>query len=309
MLRLECPVSALNCASRCTNGCTAAVLSTAVPFVSTRFGDSGTMRNLTFVATTTAVVALAATRVSAQVVYSNSFNTDNHGFGGNTQVWTTPNDCQFEFCGKYLGASGSAVDYRGGGAGRTFANDNTATLTLNGLGAHTGGMLLFKLFVIDSWDGNGGMGPDRFQVTINGNNAFDASFADPQFAASRTQSFGSQFDGGATKNAPGTGAAQNSQLGAWFWLGEVFDDGEAEDGSVYEILVPFTDEASNLVIGFHGHTDNQGMFDESWGLDDVKVTLNPGDVVGTPEPASIGLVATGLIGIGAFARRKRRAKG
>src|SRR3569832_979390 len=93
-----------------------------------------------------AVVVGMSASASAQVVYNNGFGANNNGFSANTATQTTPNDCTAIYCGQYLGTTGSTA-YLGGGSGSTFANSDVATLLLSGLGAHTAGTLIFKLFI------------------------------------------------------------------------------------------------------------------------------------------------------------------
>lgn len=63
--------------------------------------------------------------------------------------------------------------------------------------------------------------------------------------------------------------------------------------------------ASTLKLGF-GSSLNQGISDEAWGVDNVRITSNAdaGGVV-IPEPASLALFGLGLLGLGMARRRKR----
>lgn len=132
--------------------------------------------------------------------------------------------------------------------------------------------LSFDLYVLDSWDGDDpNAGIDRFLVDVNGTSLFDQSFANQH----EYQSF-RQPDVGPT------------HLG--------FHSGFRD--SIYRnITVTFAPGAvSSLAFTFRD-TCRQGMNDESWGLDNLKLTYR---TVPAPGPLALAGLAGGLI-----ARRRR----
>lgn len=130
--------------------------------------------------------------------------------------------------------------------------------------------LKFDLYIIDSWDGNDtAWGPDRFRVNVNGVRRFDHTFSN---TPSQSQSY------------PGTPAVQFVNLGF-----NVYSD------AIYRnITIGFTALGTDA-FDFYGF-GLQTPLDESWGIDNVRITPVPG-------PGAAGLLAgAGLLG----ARRRRR---
>jgi RHS repeat-associated protein len=124
----------------------------------------------------------------------------------------------------------------------------TQTLSLTGLTPGTAYTVTFDLYVIDSWDGNGG--GDFFRVAVDGAERFRATFSnfngDPP---SQTQSYPENPDSGRV------------HLG----FSPSFVD------AIYRrIEVGFTATAATAQIGFEGGS-LQDISDESWGLDNVSV--------------------------------------
>lgn len=172
-----------------------------------------------------------------------------------------------------------------------FVND-TVTLSLSGLAPHSFVTLSFDLYLLRSWDGLGTDygGPDRFGVNAGVTNLFLESFSNGNPAG---QSF---CAGGASPCASMTGAAETYSLGYTFgnWApGSGKTDPEAMD-SVYRLNLTFAHADSDLQLSFFGQglqyfVTPQGHLDESWGLDNVSVTLLP-----VPEPQAWLLLAAGL---------------
>ncbi len=141
--------------------------------------------------------------------------------------------------------------------GRKFLGEfgnNTVSLNLN-TQANSTVTLEFDLFILKSWDGNAtSIGPDNFKVDIaGGQTLLNATF-------SNFQNVGQSYGNGAGR----TGAIENNTLG--------YDLNGGVD-SVYRLQYTFQAPSNNLTINFTGY-GLQEIADESWGLDNVKVSSN-----------------------------------
>ena len=218
---------------------------------------------------------------SAQVpVYSNDFEG------------TTPFDAEWTVVG-----SAPSTDTTPGTAQHPadqflgqFGND-TVSLNLNNLHpAHTTVTLSFDLYIIRSWDGNFDLdyrGPDFWgldegPVPVNPQDwEVITTFSnwDPAVPADPHQAFPGEYGPG--DNLPRTGTIENNTLG-YQWNTYDMD-------AVYHIDVinrPHT--GANLTFSF-GAQHLQELADESWGIDNVQVSID------IPEPATICLLAIGAI--------------
>lgn len=170
-------------------------------------------------------------------------------------------------------------------------------LTLTGLSAHTSVSIGFLLGVLDSWDGVFAFccNPDSFNVSVGSGG--------PQ-----TTVFSEVFDncngGGANQTYSGSGAR-----GAFFNGGDTgcFSDA-AYDFTSISSLQNIAHTASTLVIEFYASGPGwQGGDDESWGIDNLNISM---DAVETepapvPEPATLSLLGGSLVGVAALARRRQ----
>ncbi len=224
------------------------------------------------------VAAVAPVFVHAQVFYSADFQGTVGSEWSNTTTSTTPIGAR-----KFLGEFG--------------LGNNTVSLGLSGLPAHTDVTFAFDLFAIRTWDGNG-VGPgdeDRFRVSL-GNGVTQSEVLNTTFSnhTSQLQAYPDSLASGLT-HAPRTGAAESDTLGYSFNAIPIID-------TVYHFsfTLPHSDTSFNAV--FLG-TLNQGLTDESWGLDNVTVSVSA-----VPEPSEYAAVAgLGLVGFALWRRRAARA--
>ncbi|MCW5776150.1 MAG: PEP-CTERM sorting domain-containing protein [Phycisphaeraceae bacterium] len=137
------------------------------------------------------------------------------------------------------------------------------------------GLVSFDLYIIDSWDGSSSVkGPDYFEVLINREVHFSETFTNHP-------------DGKQTYRAPDVGPKHLGYHAQWM-------------DSIYRgVEVPFVlpTDASELLIDFRG-VGLQGYIDESWGIDNIRVTVEL-----VPAPGTLG--ALGLAGALAARRRRR----
>lgn len=138
-----------------------------------------------------------------------------------------------------------------------------AQLSLSGLPAHSSLTLTFKLYIINSWDGNSQN--DRWKCSVqNGPTLLMATFSN----TGSVQSYpldATICGGGACYNcAPKRGASAIDSL----------DFGGAWGDAIYDVAVTFPHGASSIIIEFQGIT-NGTLADESWGIDDVYLWKGP----------------------------------
>ncbi len=194
------------------------------------------------------------------VVYANDFSNGAGSEWSDTHTETTPGTAKHAAT-PFLGQFGAG----------------TVKLNLKDLAAHTTATMEFDLFILRSMDGSatvGGVGPDIWDLSVNGGptllhttfSNITSSLASnhPGFAQGFFQAFPDSFPGG--EHPLQTGAAEMDTLGYTF-QGGITD-------AVYHLKYTFPHTASTILFNFTSN-QTQDKSDESWGLKNVKLTLNP----------------------------------
>lgn len=252
-----------------------------------------------------AAMILFAKGTIAAPIYTNDFEGPIGAEWSTTDVDTTPIGAR-----RYLGQFRS----------------ETAALSLSGLPTHEALKIEFDLFIIATWDGNALLsvgslqGPDIWELKADGISLVRTTFSNIENfdGVSFPQEFGGDlaFDAAGRTSAPGTrpgdvflvsgppgspgnhaprtGASEVNSLG--------YDAGTGHDpmDSVYHLSFMFAHTATTVQFDFLALLE--GGPGETWGLDNVTVSAT-----GVPEPASIAVLAVGLLGLGAARRRKKQA--
>ncbi len=151
-----------------------------------------------------------------------------------------------------------------------FDTQEDVRLSIPDLPDHTRVTLSFDLFIIRSWDGdfNDGMvGPDRWQVLAGDGVNSPLKIIDTTFSNwnGYSQSYPGNYPG--TQNISLTGADEINTLG-YMWNSIPMD-------AVYNLEFTFEHVGSTLALDFAG-LGLQGITDESWGLDNIKVIISAG---------------------------------
>ena len=152
-----------------------------------------------------------------------------------------------------------------------FCND-TVALTLNDLSPHTEVTVSFDLFVICSWDGNHPMlGPDIWDLSVtDGQTLLHTTFSNiKKNPVDHPQTYPDNYPDG-NNHSPCAGAIEVGSLGYTH-----FGD------SVYHLSYTFSHNAPSVQLSFSA-SGLQGLADESWGLDNVKIRINE-----TSSPRSV----------------------
>lgn len=250
------------------------------------------------------VALLIPAGAQATTVYLNDFQGAVGGEWSSALVASAPNP---DYLGnrKFLGEFGN----------------NSVSLALDSLPAHATVTVDFSLYLIRSWDGsdavsvvNGDhLGEDHWTFGADGTTIFDETFSNGNQAGqtyspapdtlSCNTGFNAVFASGLYN--PMTGAAECYSLGYTFTFPPDYPDsekaGKAEHmDAVYNLSFAFAHTSSSLTLDF-GALGLQSLADESWGLDNVRVSVEA-----VPLPAAWPLLLGGLatlLGIGRYSRR------
>lgn len=209
------------------------------------------------------------------------------GLSGAAHAATEVFFSDFESGSPVLGGSGATTGVQGYSAYPAyFSGDfwrnttfNASSLSLSGLAAHTELTLSFSIAVLDSWDGvvNASYAPDYFNIEIDGVEYLQNAFNDA-----------STFSGGTTTDV--TGSFAGGFNGAYNDYGYTIDLTIAHTGDTADVLF-FADGS-----GF------QAGNDESWAIDNLRVTTDAISAVPGPLPGV--LLGSALLGAGLFTRRR-----
>lgn len=163
----------------------------------------------------------------------------------------------------------------------------TVNLALDSLPSHTQATVSFDLFIIRSWDGNrsDAYGPDIFNLSVaGGQTLLQTTFGNPNADFYSGQAYPDAYPGG--QNPGLAGAKESNTLGYRFGRSiNNFFQGYPLD-SVYRLDFSFLHTDNSLQLNFSASL-TEGIGDESWGLDNVKVsvetTLPSSGVPSTPS--------------------------
>lgn len=162
------------------------------------------------------------------------------------------------------------------------AGSNGHTLTLTNLPAHTMVNVGFLLGVLDTWDIGA---PDSFSVTVDG-----------------VVRFQDVFNYGGVEGNPATGATEIVTGLAGPGYGQRHSTGYNLGNFGGLNNIPHT--SSTLSVTFASVLD-QGGQDESWAMDNLRVSLDTTDPSAAPEPGALLLILPAL-GLGTMLKRRTR---
>ena len=236
-------------------------------------------------AAATFAALLAAAPAGAQVVYSNDFDGSVTTAGGVGVVINNGGAT-----GTATGGTWNANGWKNNFLINASVNPITTTeFAFSGLGAHTSISLAGVVGMLDSWDStNGSPAPDLLQVLVNGNVV--ATFTAANASGSITDAQG------------GTIIGQNVQADSHMFYNDTLVDFTGSSWAT------FAHTGSTLTIGFRAAGAGwQGGEDESWGLDNFRVTAVNATTGGVPEPATWAMMLVGFGAVGGVLRSRRKA--
>jgi uncharacterized repeat protein (TIGR01451 family) len=189
-------------------------------------------------ATDTDTISGGCTPLVPPLIYANTFGGSVGSEWSNTSTDLTPTSRPF------LGQFGN----------------QTVSLTLSCLPAHTHVGVSFDLFVIRSWDGNLSSGPDIWELNVTGGTRLShTTFANWNV---KRQAYPGTYPSG--DYVDHTGATEINTLGYTY--------SNSPMDAVYHLNYLFSHASASLALNFLA-SGLQALVDESWGIDNIEVTV------------------------------------
>jgi uncharacterized repeat protein (TIGR01451 family) len=189
-------------------------------------------------ATDTDTISAGCTPLVPPLIYANTFGGSVGSEWSNTLTDLTPTSRPF------LGQFGN----------------QTVSLTLSCLPTHTHVGVSFDLFVIRSWDGNLSSGPDIWELNVTGGTRLShTTFANWNV---KRQAYPGTYPGG--DYVDHTGATEINTLGYTY--------SNSPMDAVYHLNYLFSHASASLMLNFLA-SGLQTLSDESWGIDNIEVTV------------------------------------
>ena len=175
------------------------------------------------------------------------------------------------------------------------ATGNVVTLSLSGLPAHDTISLAFLFAAIDSLDGTGDFpAGDFFKIVFDGTTLFSESFANA--TPSQIQSY-----------VPPSGVELARRVDLGFnGPGSFFTDSAYDLGADPRFANFAHSGATAKIEFFIFGPGNQNLDDESWAMDNLRVSVTTNGVAPVPEPQTYAMLLAGLGLLGVVARRKQQ---
>ena len=265
------------------------------------------------------VLTLAASRGADAQVYSNNFETagsENYNLSQSSNMDPLSRISRPTDGGGLSSANQSMwLGRLGYGIAKNSGTPETVTLALSGLTAGSTYNVAFDLLIGGSWDGSAyGYGADRWTFSTVGstfsNKLIDATFSNCGVSNELCGANSPQSYSDATPLGGESGPTFSPETGADFFY-DVAGDYSQDYGIYYfghgagNPMLSFVADGSTASLVFEREPTMSGdSSDEYWALDNIVVTGDAAPVA-TPEPASIALLATGLVGIAGWSRRRR----
>ncbi len=201
-------------------------------------------------------------------------------FEGNPATWTEWADWNPGPGSIVKATSPSGQNFLGSNHELGFYNE-TAELTLPDFPAGSRVDLKFQLYTIQTWDGSNHVaGPDFWELYVGGRVLLFTTFGS---SPSVPQAYPDNYP-----TAPWhPGTTGSSAIGSLGYYNNVWGD------VTYDIEKNFVHNGGALWIDFTAYHLEGGIYDESWGLDNVQVLVET--PINTPIPDTLILFGSGLL--------------
>ncbi len=165
-----------------------------------------------------------------------------------------------------------------------FGND-TISLKLDDLPPHERATISLDLFIIRSWDGNDqNNGPDIWKLNIEGGQTLVNTTFNNHESPMASQSYPNEYNPLNIVNNPAyEGASEVKTIGYELFLPNISPI--RSTNSVYKLSRNFEHSGNLLQINFSPELSNEGINNESWGIDNVRVSVWSSETSsGEPSP-------------------------